>query len=219
MQKIFEDGGICWQKWYSNNSEERSQINPEASNEQRKVPGVIWQPDRDTLQVDLNTEDPKRPQTKRVLLNCLASIYDPLGLAGSVVLKARAIFQAVCEKGIGWNDMLPEEELKQFNSWLKNTKEMSCLSIPRKVINGGAETALQEVNIYVFCDASSVGHCVAVYIVITYSEASSTKLLTAKCRLAPLKGMTIPRLELLSAVTGARLAKSVMEALKAWQIR
>ena len=218
LQKIFEDGGFCLRKWYSNNSEVCSQINPEASNEQRKVLGVIWQPDRDALQVDLNIEDPKRPVTKRVLLSCLASIYDPLGLAGPVVLKARAIFQAVCAKGIGWNEMLPEEELKQFNSWLKNIKEMNHLSIPRKVINGGAETALHEVNIHVFCDASSVGYCAAVYVVTTYSEATSSNLLTAKCRLAPLKGMTIPRLELLSAVTGARLAKSVMEALKAWKI-
>ena len=219
LQKMFEDGGFCLRKWYSNSSEVCSQINPEASNEQRKVLGVIWQPESDVLHIDLHIEDLKRPVTKRVLLSCLASIYDPLGLAGPVVLKARAIFQAACAKGIGWNDMLPEEEVKQFNSWFHNLTEMNHLSIPRTVMKVDAETDLQEVNIHVFCDASSVGYCAAVYVVATHpEEATSSQLLTAKCRLAPLKGMTIPRLELLSAVTGARLAKSVIEALKAWKM-
>ena len=38
-------------------------------------------------------------------------------------------------------------------------------------------------------------------------------MITAKSRLAPLKGLSIPRLELIGAVIGLRLTKQVCEAL------
>eukprot|EP00794_Sanderia_malayensis_P008356 gene8356-biopygen6183 len=54
LVQIFEEGGFCLRKWFSNDAIVREKINEEATEEQRKVLGVAWQPGYDILLVDLN---------------------------------------------------------------------------------------------------------------------------------------------------------------------
>ncbi|GFN98536.1 rvt 1 and peptidase a17 and duf1758 domain contai ning protein [Plakobranchus ocellatus] len=53
-----------------------------------------------------------------------------------------------------------------------------------------------------------------IYLKSTNKQSTQTKLVAAKVRVAPLKKVTLPRLELLSATLGARLLKFVREALE-----
>ena len=66
-------------------------------------------------------------------------------------------------------------------------------------------------------DASEAAYATAVYICHEYSESSVTaRLIESKTRLSPLKATSIPRLELMGAVTGLRLTiqiSSVSEIL------
>ena len=39
----------------------------------------------------------------------MASVYDPLGFLGPLVLRAKNILQEDCQKGISWDDPLSEE--------------------------------------------------------------------------------------------------------------
>eukprot|EP00794_Sanderia_malayensis_P021330 gene21330-biopygen16363 len=54
LVQIFEEGGFCLRKWFSNDAIVREKINEEATEEQRKVLGVTWQLGYDILLVDLN---------------------------------------------------------------------------------------------------------------------------------------------------------------------
>lgn len=58
-------------------------------------------------------------------------MYDPLGLAGPIVQKARLLFQATCAKGGGWSENVPTEEQIQFNSWMQSLKEVNYLTARR----------------------------------------------------------------------------------------
>ncbi|GBN11809.1 hypothetical protein AVEN_47116-1 [Araneus ventricosus] len=66
--------------------------------------------------------------------------------------------------------------------------------------------------------ANQPGHqfayAAAVFVRIECADVVQVNLLAAKSRVAPVKTITIPRLELLSATVGARLCRSVPNALQ-----
>ena len=65
--------------------------------------------------------------------------------------------------------------------------------------------------LYSFCDASITA--VFVYLVEEADGRRCSSFVTSKTQVAPLKALTIPRLELLSAVLLARLITSISESL------
>lgn len=88
---------------------------------------------------------------------------------------------------------------------------MSRVSFDRRVF----VEEYQNVQIHGFCDASNTGYGACIY-VRSYGERGhiDVKLLCAKSRVAPLKTVTIPRLELCGALLLARLYREVSETLK-----
>lgn len=71
-----------------------------------------------------------------------------------------------------------------------------------------------EVELHVFSDASKDAYAAAAYLVCQYeNNPTSCHLITSKSRVAPLKAMTIPRLELMGAVLATRLANSILKTL------
>ena len=68
--------------------------------------------------------------------------------------------------------------------------------------------------IHTFSDASEKAYAAASYVCHEYEDgAVSTRLVAAMSRLAPLKTMSIPRLELIGALTGLRLTLKICVAL------
>ena len=93
---------------------------------------------------------------------------------------------------------------------------MKYLSFPRMV--GAIPRGDYDLSLHTFCDASGVGYCANVYVVISMIQAIQSRLLTAKYRLVPLKKLTIPRLELTSGRTGAKLVNTVQKSFRRWKI-
>ena len=69
-----------------------------------------------------------------------------------------------------------------------------------------------------FGETSGVGTSAAVYAVVNQASGVSQGLLTAKSRLAK-KGLTIPRLELVSAHMAANLAENTKKALEGQPVK
>ena len=66
-----------------------------------------------------------------------------------------------------------------------------------------------------FCDASTHAYAAIVYLLFFYTDGTvEVEFVTTKTRVAPIKGQTIPRLELLDALILARLMNSVYLAMK-----
>ncbi|GBO11785.1 hypothetical protein AVEN_254698-1 [Araneus ventricosus] len=70
------------------------------------------------------------------------------------------------------------------------------------------------VRIQVKEEPYSFDGCAAVFVRIEYAYVVHVHLLAAKSRVAPVKIVTIPRLDLLAATVGARLCRSVLSALQ-----
>ncbi|GBP86346.1 hypothetical protein EVAR_55273_1 [Eumeta japonica] len=70
-------------------------------------------------------------------------------------------------------------------------------------------------ELHVFVDASEKSYAAAVYWRIKLSEhESAVSLIAGKARVAPLKVISIPRLELQAALLGARLASSILTEIE-----
>ena len=65
-------------------------------------------------------------------------------------------------------------------------------------------TALK-IELHVFCDASDKTYGAVVYAVIHCQNETSGQILTSKTRVAPLKSLSLPSLELCAAVFGLNL--------------
>lgn len=65
-----------------------------------------------------------------------------------------------------------------------------------------------------FCDASERAYSAAAYLLLELNDGTKTTCLVAsKPGVAPLKKMSLPRLELLGAVIGARLGNSLLKPM------
>ena len=74
---------------------------------------------------------------------------------------------------------------------------------------------VEKLSIYTFSDASENAHTAIVYACRVYEDGNITaRMLISKSRMAPLKAVSIPRLEFLGAPIGLRLTRQVFFALK-----
>jgi len=64
----------------------------------------------------------------------------------------------------------------------------------------------------VLCDASEQAFACVAYLRITGNERTCLAFVMGKSRVAPLKPISIPRLELQAAVMGARMAKCITDS-------
>ena len=69
-------------------------------------------------------------------------------------------------------------------------------------------------SLHRYCDASREAYAAVIYLVTQNDSQLSVRFLTSKTRVAPQKEISIPRLELLSAVLLSRLIESVTKSLQ-----
>ncbi|GFX79346.1 integrase catalytic domain-containing protein [Trichonephila clavipes] len=88
---------------------------------------------------------------------------------------------------------------------------LSELKIPRKILDSNGDSS--EVQIHTFSDASQKAYGAATFLRVKHKDRVSVDLVTSKSRVAPLKRLSLPRLELMFALLAARLAKEVKKIL------
>ena len=96
---------------------------------------------------------------------------------------------------------------KWFLRWLQDHPLLQEVKIPRWL--KGMSERVVSCSLHTFCDASKTAYAAAVFARFEYSSCVQVQLIQAKSRVAPVKAITIPRLELLAATIGARLATSI----------
>nr|XP_012233626.1 PREDICTED: uncharacterized protein LOC105678692 [Linepithema humile] len=153
---------------------------------------------------------PLKGSTKRQMLSCIAQIFDPLGLLGPVILTPKVIMQQLWQVKLDWDESLPAQLHTQWAKWYGKLSHLNYLKIPRRVLYDDSK----HVELHGFCDASERAYGACIYIRSTNStQDNHVRLLCAKSRIAPLKVISLPRLELCGALLLSRLYQRVTESL------
>lgn len=216
MVRLLQSGGFMLRKWCSNSSVVLQNI-PQSLRQTNcqtfdtadsfsKVLGLIWNPKSDifTYQIDMISS----PCTKRNILSEIARIFDPLGLLSPLTLFAKHLIQILWTQGLSWDDT-PCSDI--CTRWSQYKSELPCLSeveIPRRLITDSYNSC----QLHGFCDASEIGYAAVIYLRITHTDtAVENFIVCGKAKVAPLKSVTIPRLELCAALLLSELVSFVLE--------
>jgi hypothetical protein len=140
--------------------------------------------------------------TKAKVLSIIASIYDPIGWIGPVVVAAKLFMKKLWINKISWNDSLQEEMMEEWCEFSRTLPSLNELKIPRRCLIDNAVT----VELHGFCDASIEAYGAVIY-VRSMNEVGETQvsMLCSKSRVAPKTQKTLARLELCSATLLAKL--------------
>ena len=166
-----------------------------------------WDKENDTIAASLPLE--KAEPTKLGILSKVAKIYDPLGLASPISQGGKLLYRDVCDAKRNWDDKLPNELMQNWVQWEERLPEQ--LTVPRSLAVHQEE--VQSIELHAFGDASGKGVAAVVCAVVVQELGVNQGLVAAQVRLAE-KGLTIPRLELVSGYVAVNLLTNATEALK-----
>ncbi|GFX63925.1 integrase catalytic domain-containing protein [Trichonephila clavipes] len=171
---------------------------------------MLWDPKVDCLTYKVKISD-KVNFSKRDVLSEIARLYDPLGLIGPIVTKAKIFIQELWKIKLDWSEQLPPDAMEEWMNFYQKLAKVNNFKIPRCILL----PSTIRIEIHGFSDASERAYAAVVYIkCFNESGQSQTRLLCSKSRVAPLKTLTIPRLELSAALPLSRLVKKVVPILQ-----
>lgn len=225
---VLRSAGLELRKWSSNNDnlipQSAQNNNPserevisirvhENDKNMTKVLGLLWSPSMDALRYDVADIyfGSDNSLTKRDVLSDIARLFDPLGLVGPIVIRAKLILQRLWRLKVQWDEPLPDDVQEDWKKYRLSLTLLNKLIIPRKITCGGD---IIDVQIHGFSDASIEAYGCCLYLRCTNADGlRSSILICAKSKVAPLKVISLPKLELCAALLLSRLASKVVPKL------
>ena len=170
LSQLLKKGGFNLTKWLSNNDqvvsnfvlEKRAKVYlnlKEDKNILHQLLGVTLNFEEDSFQIDVNLKD--KPLTRRGVLSHVSAVFDPLGFAAPVILKAKLILQELCQLKLGWDEPIPEQLAIRWSKWISNLTCLSELKVDRYFSD--FEDA-DHIELHIFYDASQDGYGVVAYL-------------------------------------------------------
>ncbi|XP_063365335.1 uncharacterized protein LOC134653901 [Cydia amplana] len=212
---VLQSGCFPLRKWTFNCdvTQDKSKKHFVGEHTQNKTLGVGWDNTRDELYYTTKIDPSPNSSylNKRMMLSIISQIYDPLGLLSPAVIISKILLQKLWLSRIDWDTPVPEDIKSMWNNFINTLSRLNDLRIPRHV--RGVHT--RHTELHIFSDASLHAYGACAYI-RTYAEGSdvTVRLLCAKSKVAPLKSLTIPKLELSGALVGAKLYKKITDSLR-----
>ncbi|XP_055605993.1 uncharacterized protein LOC129754138 [Uranotaenia lowii] len=224
IRTIQENAGFTLHNWRSNSIGvlNHIQVLPNSTTQELKfendeklerVLGMLWNPSTDELGFSTHMSDDvkdllqsgNRP-TKRQILRCVMSLFDPLGLLAPFLIHGKVLIQDLWRSGISWDEEVGDLLFTRWSEWIKMIEHIESVRISRCYFAEATKLTYTNTELHIFVDASEVAYSCVAYIRIVRADGSvDLSLVSGKSKVAPLKPMSIPRLELQSCFLGAQL--------------
>ncbi|XP_042895774.1 uncharacterized protein [Parasteatoda tepidariorum] len=178
-----------------------------------KVMGYIWHRYKDNFKFEVTNLIQfikNSDKTKITLIRSSGRIFDPIGFSSPFTMRLKTLFQELWEKRIHWDEELPVDIAHQWDTWFEELPLVNSLKISSYYFDSTLIEDMKSIQIHCFTDSSEIAYGAVIYLGFTDTNNDiSVKFLLSKGRLAPLKKLTIPRLELSAALIGARLISHI----------
>ncbi|XP_062535045.1 uncharacterized protein LOC134204234 [Armigeres subalbatus] len=231
LQGLLEAGGFHLRKWASNCSEVLEGIPPDslAIPNTKEVNleldssvttlGLVWIPGTDKLRFKFRVPQLDSPEllTKRKILSTIATLFDPIGLIGAVVVEAKIFMQQLWTiqgadgQRLDWDQPVPQKVSKEWCRYYNCLPSLENIEVARCVIIPDAVS----LEVHCFSDASTKAYGACLYLRSRNTSGDVlVRLLASRSKVAPLKTQSLPRLELCGALLATQLCQKVCEAIR-----
>ena len=141
------------------------------------------------------------------------TFYDPLGFLSPYVIRSKLPIPKAWLGARDWDELLPSHHQREWTKWFRELDDLELVKTPRCL--NDLSPKVEELSVHTFSDASENPYPAVVYAHHVYDGWSITaQLIMSKSRLASLKAVSIPRLELLGALIRLRFTRQVCSAMK-----
>ena len=186
------------------------QVEVEPNTEGSSVLGLPWTGTDDSLQVWRGTnKEVEAPITQRKFLSLVSSVFDPIGLFAPFSVHMRRLLKGIWTKnGQHWDNEVEPSEEEEFLRWKEQLPIVAETSIDRRYFKGEKD----KTELLLFADASEDMMCAVAYLRSQPKKHSvGLAFVIGKCRVAPTRHLSIPRLELQAALMAVRLKEQIVK--------
>lgn len=221
IQGTLETAHFLLRKWISNDSEVLQSIDKSLraydnvgdipSDDSWKALGIHWHPSSDEFDYKLNEKVKCLAVTKRTILAVISSLYDPIGFLAPTIIIAKMFIQTLWTSKVDWDETLDSELERKWLRFQNSLPKLEEITVPRWI--GSLSTTVLE--LHGFSDASKLAYSAVIYARTMNSDGTfKVVIVIGKSKVAPIKTITQPKLELCGAVLLARLMRYVTDSLR-----
>lgn len=219
---LLTSGGLSLRKWASNSDAVLAQVPP--AHRETQLPlsiedgssistlGVQWHPASDELGFNIDIAGESDAWTKRSFLSAASRLYDPLGWLAPCIIVVKMLFQSLWKCKLEWDDVLPTELAQEWETMRLALHALADVRISRWIGTSSGDN----IELHGFCDASMSAYAAVVYVRVSGGEVTRIQNICAKTKVAPLKVVSLPRLELCGAVLLVKAINDVVAAMQ-WE--
>ncbi|KAI9565123.1 hypothetical protein GHT06_008892 [Daphnia sinensis] len=225
VRNVLADGYFCLGHWPSNVSKLLDMVQSRAAtsdggenvahhigaDDPEMVLGIIWNPYSDML--GFRVKIANITYTILGLLSKVAGLFDPLGTAAPMTVKAKIKLRELGVKGLSWKDSVSGEDRIWWFQYFEEIEKLKGVEFLRCLFP--EEHDIMRVELHTFTNASEEACAASCYTRIIYTDNPVLiRHVKSATRLAPLKTVSVCKLELNAALMGSRLANFVQTTLR-----
>lgn len=213
---ILSTAGMQLDKWganfpltFSRSDEVLNQEHHIDAQDNVSILGLRWMPKSDAFAYKVRQLTTSETTTKRGILSNIAKLYDPLGWLAPLIIRAKILLQQLWITGMDWDAPVDSSTQSSWTEYCQQLPMLQKLSIPRWL----GTKSKEKLTLHGFSDASEKAYAATVYAVARDTTTARASLLVAKSKVAPIKTISLPRLELCGALLLARLISQLIKEM------
>ncbi|XP_059222185.1 uncharacterized protein LOC131996637 [Stomoxys calcitrans] len=219
LVQALKSAGFQMRKWTSNSRDILSDIPSEDllrddflqfdDRSTAKTLGIRWNAMSDCFYFSIQPFPATNAFSKREVLSQISKLFNPAGWLSPCIIIAKIIMQQIWMEKTDWDEIISPSTLSQWRLFQDNYLLINQIRVPRWF----QYIPNSKIQFHGFCDASEKAYAAVLYVRIEVNDSIATNLVLSKTRVAPIKTLSIPRLELCGAALLADMIDGIIPQL------